>query len=57
MKNEKLGFTALWSQTKNHVFSEKEMAGLFKNGHFQNVHFLKSERLFYFLFFFDNYIN
>jgi nicotinic acid phosphoribosyltransferase len=46
-----LGFKALCSELVFCVFSEKEMAVLFKNGHFQNVLFSKYERLFYFVFF------
>jgi len=36
-----LGFKALCSKTDFSHFSEKEMASLFKNGHFKNVQFRK----------------
>ncbi len=41
---------------KNRVFSEKEMASLFKNGHFKNVHFRKIATQIYYIVFSGNYL-
>jgi len=37
-----LGFKALCSKTDFSYISEKEVASLFKNGHFKNVQFRKT---------------
>jgi len=51
-----LGFTAFCSKTDFSHFSEKEMASLFKIGHFKNVHFRKIATQIYFTVFSGNYI-
>ena len=46
-----LGFKALCSKTDFSYISEKEVASLFKNGHFKNVQFRKTPAQVYSMFF------